>query len=60
MENALERIDAIHKEIGLRFIWLDCADEERLKDFYKGFGFSEVNKDKYCQMMAFFKEKELG
>ena len=58
MENALERIDAIHKEIGLRFIWLDCADKEGLKDFYKGFGFSEVNKDKYCQMMAFFEENK--
>ena len=60
MENALERIDAIHKEIGLRFVWLDCADEEGLKSFYGRFGFSEVNKDKFCQMMAFFEEKELG
>lgn len=60
MENALERIDAIHKEIGLRFVWLDCADEKGLKDFYAQFGFSEINKDRYCQMMAFFEEKELN
>lgn len=59
MESAMKRIEAIHKEIGLRFIWLDCADEKGLKKFYGKFGFSEVNKDRYCQMMAFFEEKEL-
>ena len=31
MEDALNRIDCIHKEIGLRFIWLDCEDNPKLK-----------------------------
>ena len=59
MQDALSRIRKIHNEIGLRFVWLDCADEKGLKNFYKKFGFSEVNKDRYCQMMAFFEEKKL-
>ena len=54
MNDALERIDRIHREIGLRFVWLDCEDNKRLKDFYQEFGFSEVNRDRFCQMMAFF------
>ena len=59
MEDALNRIDCIHKEIGLRFIWLDCEDNPKLKKFYEGFGFTEVNNDRYCQMMAFFEEHQL-
>ena len=60
MQDVLSRIRKIHNEIGLRFIWLDCADEKGLKDFYGKFGFHEVNKDRYCQMMAFFEEKVLN
>lgn len=59
MNDALDRIDMIHREIGLRFVWLDCEENNSLKRFYEKFGFSEVNKDRYCQMMAFFEEKEL-
>lgn len=30
MQDALDRIRKIHNEIGLRFVWLDCVDEEGL------------------------------
>ena len=50
MQDALSRIRKIHNEIGLRFVWLDCEDNNSLKRFYEKFGFSEVNKDRYCQM----------
>ena len=60
MEDALDRIGEIHKQIGLRFICLDCADSPKLKEFYESFGFCEANKDdRFCHMIAFFEDNPL-
>lgn len=59
MNDALDRIYMIHREIGLRFVWLDCKDTKKLKQFYEQFGFTEVNRNDnrgFSQMMAFFSE----
>lgn len=61
MNDALNRIRDIHNRAGLRFAFLDCADNEKLLSFYQDFGFTVISRDeRFCHMIAFFEDNPLA